>query len=424
MRLIPDPARSLVDRPPRWRVEDVEPGSTVQLTVLGNDAAGHAWQSVQDYVVGEDGTLQISDLDAPFASMRFTDQRKVPVAFTAPDGTWRCIARAATPTASSQVSILRDYGRALGRQELRGGGWLASGYLPAHTTGRRPGVLIVPGSTGRAAMEPTAALLASHGYPTAVMAYMQAPGLATSFREIPVEVVHDALTAFRSLEQVDSDAVAVWAVSVGTALALSALSGPDAPQVSAVIATSPTDVVWQALGAGGRPPKLSSLTRAGQPLPWLPIRGRVLMGQLMRIAITSHLPGLPRSRAVRLWDAYAKPHRDAEAVTRAAIPVQNITAPLLTIAGEADAIWPSAEMARSLIARRAATGDRPGDTLLTIAGAGHFLRPPATPTTVDRSDGLISGGTPDGIASAQRRAWNAQLEFLGRTLGPATPDSS
>jgi BAAT / Acyl-CoA thioester hydrolase C terminal len=54
------------------------------------------------------------------------------------------------------------------------------------------------------------------------------------------------------------------------------------------------------------------------------------------------------------------------------------------------------------------------DRLLLLPGAGHLLRPPVTPTTVDRNDALVSGGTPHGTARGQRAAWDANLEFLAR----------
>ena len=45
--------------------------------------------------------------------------------------------------------------------------------------------------------------------------------------------------------------------------------------------------------------------------------------------------------------------------------------------------------------------------------AGHFLRPPITPTTVPWNDDLVSGGTAEGNARAQAEGWNAILPFLG-----------
>lgn len=82
---------------------------------------------------------------------------------------------------------------------------------------------------------------------------------------------------------------------------------------------------------------------------------------------------------------------------------------MLVVAGESDAMWPSAEMARALLSRRP---ERSGDRLVLLPGAGHFLRPPITPTTVDHNDALVSGGTPAATAVAQRESWRAVQTFL------------
>ena len=106
--------------------------------------------------------------------------------------------------------------------------------------------------------------------------------------------------------------------------------------------------------------------------------------------------------------------RDVARAADAAIPVERIDAPMLLIAGEADAMWPSVSMAAALAARR---GHRPTDRVLVLPGTGHFVSPPATPTTVDRNADLVSGGTPEATAHGQRAAWNAALTFLRDVTG-------
>lgn len=163
-------------------------------------------------------------------------------------------------------------------------------------------------------------------------------------------------------------------------------------------------------------PKASSLTRGGQELPYVPIRGEKLLGQTLRGALLSRLDRR-RSRAIKLLPAFAARLRDRKAVLAAAIPVERIQAPLLAIAGEADQMWPAATMAQALIdRRRERDGCTEGDHLLLLPGTGHFIRPPIIPTTVDRNDALISGGTPEESARGQRIAWDATLAFLQSTL--------
>jgi bile acid acyltransferase/acyl-CoA thioester hydrolase-like protein len=67
--------------------------------------------------------------------------------------------------------------------------------------------------------------------------------------------------------------------------------------------------------------------------------------------------------------------------------------------------------------RRAGAPHASGDRLVLLPGAGHFLRPPITPTTVDRNESLISGGNPEATAWGQRVMWDEVLEFLADTVG-------
>jgi dienelactone hydrolase len=402
MILDPRPADGLIDDPVDWRVSGVFAGAVVRLTVSGTDAAGRVWRSDAEYTVDDDGRFATADPDRPWWSM--TTDARPPVTFTVPEA-WTCTAEVASSGAVAGTTLTRRSGNGTPAKRLSGDRW----RLDVRSAGSgAPGVLLVPGSTGMAAVAPRAGLLCARGYTTAVLGYMQEPGLPPSMREIPTEVVADAGMAFRALDEVDGDRIGVWAVSVGTELALAALSGPDPLPVRGVVAISPSDVVWQALSEGGPPPKASSLRHAGRGLPWVPLRGERLVGQMLQHAVRRRLPGgKGRSTALRLLPAYS--NRDESKAAAAAIPVERIDAPMLLVAGDADAMWPSVTMAAALAARR---GHHPADRLLVLPGTGHFVSQPATPTTVDRNADLVSGGTPEATAHGQRAAWDAVLAFL------------
>lgn len=417
MKLVVEPLRGLVDDPPRVLVSDLPhlDSPSLRLTVTGVDAAGHAWQSVGDYPVTAEGTVRLDDPDRPWWAMQFADRRGAPVAFSAPDTSWRCIVTAEYGGELARQTVQRDYAATGEPTHLAGEGWRLRVYRPPRMAAA-PAVLVVPGSTGVTAMAPVAALLASHGYAAAVLGYMQDPGLPLNFERIPVEVVAGGLAALAALPGVDPDRIAVWAVSVGTGLALSGMVGLDSPAVQGIVAISPTSVVWQAQGGGGRPPRVSSLTRNGVDVPWLPMHGERLFGQMMMNALRGRLSRARHSTALVLLPAYT-PALQEETAEDAAIPVEEIAAPMLLVAGESDAMWPSATMATSLVERRQRHG-RTEDRLLLLPGAGHFIRPPATPTTVDRSEDLVFGGTAEAIAHGQRQAWDATLGFLADRIGP------
>jgi dienelactone hydrolase len=402
------PADGLVDEPITWVTQGVPVGGRVRLAVSGADADGRQWRSSAEYAVGDNGRLVVEDPDRPWWSMT-TDVRPA-VRFTDPVDEWVCTAEASHGGQTARTTVRRRYGNGGPVRELSGDRWRLSVW-PA--SGRAPGVLLVPGTTGIAPLAPRAALLASHGYSTAVVGYMQEPGLPQSLKQIPVEVLAEAAAAFSALDEVDGDRIVVWAQSVATELVLTALSGPNPPPVRGIVAIAPSDVVWQAMSSGGPPPKASSLTRAGVDLPWVPMRGERLIGQALRHALLRRLlGGASRSTAMRLGAVYSDRNRARAA--EAAIPVERIDAPMLLIAGDADAMWPSVSMAAALAARR---GHRPTDRLLVLPGTGHFVAPPATPTTVDRNADLVSGGRPQATAHGQRAAWEAALAFLRDVTG-------
>jgi hypothetical protein len=86
------------------------------------------------------------------------------------------------------------------------------------------------------------------------------------------------------------------------------------------------------------------------------------------------------------------------------------------VSGDADEMWPASEMSESIVERRRSHAVGSADRQLRFADAGHFLRPPITPTTIPWSADLVSGGTAEGNAHAQAAAWAARLEFLAAHL--------
>ncbi|MFC5804777.1 acyl-CoA thioester hydrolase/BAAT C-terminal domain-containing protein [Streptomyces formicae] len=337
-----------------------------------------------------------------------------PVAFTAPDSqlTWtvRC---AADPARQVRRTVLRRWrARRIARTETYDEGLRVVEFAPpALRSGTRPVVVLVPGSTGVEAVTPAAALLASRcGFTTVVLGYAGGAGQPRTLKDVPLEPFVRAVDALAQGRR-----VAVVAYSAGTGGALSALAHARVP-VRAVVAVSPTHVVWQALESGGLPPKASSWTYGGAALPYVPVRGGLLLSQVAGRALLRRLPGgHARSAALRLRSAYAAGLRDTAAVQKALILVERIEAPLMAVAGGADALWPAEAMARALVDRRRTLPV--DDVLLIHPGAGHFLRPPLIPTTAGRTRALVGGGTPQANALAQRETWEAMTRFLERHLG-------
>ncbi|MQA74710.1 MAG: hypothetical protein GEU88_10290 [Solirubrobacterales bacterium] len=423
----------LVDDPPAIRVTQAPPGATVSLEVRTIDAAGHGWRSTMSFRAGEDGAADPSreppldgpnavvDPTAPLWAMEFASDDEAPVAFVAPAGRLEYVLEARSSGESVSARIVRRWmADGVRREQVRGDGFSGALFLPAGDDAA-PGVLLVPGSTGVGALEPEAALLASRGYCALVAGYMQEEGLPSSLREIPVETLLAATRALAAHERVDAERIGWVAASVGTQGALAALALADAPQVRCAVAIAPSSVIWQALPENGRPPKTAAWAHGGEALSWLPIHGERLIPEIVRHKILERFSRHPRPSALHMRPAYEPALRDRDAVAQASIPVERVDCPLLLVAGDADEMWPASEMSESIVERRRSHGVGSEDRHLRFADAGHFIRPPITPTTIPWSTDLVSGGTARGNAHAQAAAWAARLEFLAQHLG-SPPD--
>ncbi|MGW1885643.1 acyl-CoA thioesterase/bile acid-CoA:amino acid N-acyltransferase family protein [Streptomyces sp. NPDC001970] len=425
MELTIAPGDGLVDEVPDLVVQGLGTHEHVTVRIDVTDAAGRAWRSVNRYradaggVAGPATCAPVAgsytgvDPTGPWWSMAHVQRDVPPVAFSAPDDqlvwTVRCAADAARQVRRTVVRRWRA--RRITRTEAVDEGLRVVEFAPrALDSGLRPVVVLIPGSTGVEAVTPTAALLASRcGFTTVVLGYAGGEGQPATLREVPLERLARAVGALA-----DGRRVGVVACSVGTGGALAALALGRVP-VRAVVAVAPTHVVWQALGPGGPPPRTSAWTYKDAALPYVPVRSELLLPQLAARAVLRRLPGgRSRSPALRTRLAFAAGLRDAAAVENALIPVEDIAAPLMAVAGGKDAVWPADEMARALIERRRTVPAE--DVLLIHPGAGHVLRPPLIPTTVDRTADLVSGGTPQANALAQSETWAAMTSFLERHL--------
>ncbi len=263
-------------------------------------------------------------------------------------------------------------------------------------------VLVLGGSEGGNSATDVAALLASRGYTTLALAYFGVAPLPRELDRIPLEYFGRAIDFLVRQPKLDSTAIAVLGTSKGAEAAL--LVAARDPRVRAVIAYAPSSVAWSCIC---QDVDHSSWSVDGVDVPSVPPG---------RDPSVSMVAGEPMRPAVH----YQYRMRDSAAVERARIRVERIRGPVMLVAGEADALWPSAMMARSVRARLAATSGRSGDTLLVYTGAGHRIGKAYLPAGTTRVAGgrLETGGSARANAAAQQDAWPQVLRFLERSLGP------
>lgn len=244
-------------------------------------------------------------------------------------------------------------------------------YEPAGE-GRHPGVLVLSGSGG--GIPPASSYtggLASRGYAVFALAYFGVEGLPRSLENIPLEYFGTALDWMLAQPSVDAAHIGVLGASRGAELAL--LLGSMIPQIRAVVAYMPSNVVWG---------------------------------------------GCCDRRDAPSWTIGRRP-----LALRAEIPVEKIHGGVLLVSGRDDGVWRSTDMGNAVMERLRRHQFAYPSKHLVYEGAGHAIGRPYTPTTdLDNAHHPLTGrlmhlgGTPGGTAHAREDAWRQVLTFLAEQL--------
>jgi dienelactone hydrolase len=265
----------------------------------------------------------------------------------------------------------------------------AATVYPNHKIGRAPGILVLGGAEGgdKWAKE-VAQRLAADGYIALPEAYFHAPGLLDQLQLIPVERLKAGVDLLVRDPRVDPRRIGVVGLSKGAEAAL-VLASIDV-RIRAVVAGSPSDVVWQGIDRKAGTIK-SSWSVAGRPLPFVPFAAC--------------------EDCRSLGSLYVRSRGASAAVAAAAIPVERIRGPILLFSSESDAVWPSEAMAASLKARL--ESHHFGYPVLSrhYPNGGHFTLGPLAEHDA-ASDAGFGGGTAEGVLAARRDSWTQMQSFL------------
>jgi len=288
-----------------------------------------------------------------------------------PAQVWQLTAEQDGAVVATDTVLRRAVAPDVRRRPVRESGLFGALYQPPGD-GPRPAVLVLGGSDG--GLPPATAApggLASRGYVVLSLAYFGVIGLPRELRDIPLEYFKRALDWLAAQPFVDSTRIAVMGVSRGAEAAL--LIGSTYPQVHAVIASMPSNVV---------------------------------------------VGSCCSDRFADAWTLNGRPVRRAE------ILVENIHGPVLLLSGRDDGVWPSAKSAESIVRRLKNHHFAYPVTNVSFPDAGHSLIRPHSSTMelnsrVHPLTGRIvhAGGTPLGTGLAREAAWIGVLDFLSAFAG-------
>ena len=424
------PQQALLDEPITVMVRGADPGSQVVLTATNVDLVGNVWRSTGSYITDHAGTVDTStaaavdgdyrgvDGDGLIWAMRFATEGATPQLYLpAPGPTAVAIEARAGRTVLTSTLVRRSDSGDVRTSELHDADVAGRLFMPAGD-GPFPAVAVFGGSEGGVdSQHSNAALLASHGFAALVVGYFGLDGLDAELISIPLERLAYGVRALAAHERVDEGRVGAMCISRGAEGVLSMAARANDVPLAAIVAVSPSQVSWTAVGQSGTLAGTPSWTLAGGPVPHLDMADHVLMTQAMRDAVRHRGHHDPRHHHVlHLGAAYAAALEDSEAAEQAAIPVERFAGPLLLLSGSDDQLWPSGAMADAIIRRRREGGVDAADHHQHYEGGGHLLRLGCLPTDVTTTDGIALGGTREGIAAAQADATHRVLRFLDQHL--------
>ena len=144
---------------------------------------------------------------------------------------------------------------------------------------RRPAIILLGGSEGGGWVARTRSpAWASRGFAVLGLPYYspgtgerEIPELPAAFADIPVDRLNAAFEWLKQRPEVDASRVALVGGSKGAEFALIAASR--FKWITSVVASVPSDVVWEGWGPGVQPGTRSSFSLDGKPLPFVPYIG-------------------------------------------------------------------------------------------------------------------------------------------------------
>ena len=425
------PATALADEEVHLRVLGLQAAQEIAITAELHDEDARLWQAQAHFRADTDGVVNLATQSPLSGSYEGVDGMGLFWSMTVPEvephsvryskKTLKPVTITFRVTHEGQqlaTATLQRLFRApdVERIEVRTNGLAGTFFKPLRSGplygghshgGPHPGLVLFGGSGGGLS-ETNAALLASRGYATLALAYFAYEDLPKSLLNIPLEYFETAFTWLHAQPDVQADRLGVMGASRGGELAL--LLGATFPQVKAVVARAPSNVVWEGFGKGV-PSGAPAWSHHGVSLP-------VIQENLSHDLIAAIVNRAPIAATPLYYPALA----DEAAVEAAAIPVEQSHAALLLISGQDDQMWPSFVMADMAVARLDKHNYQYPYQHLCYPNAGHQISLPYQPKPATSGHHSLTGewyeygGTPSGNAFAAADSWRKMLGFLAEHL--------
>lgn len=398
-QIIITPHEALMDQKVNIRLVNFIPGQIVTLHTRLN-YQGNQWTSHATYQVNKNGMIDLAT--EPSLSGSYQGIEPMGLFWSLAPVKEKMGERAAnimqiTATINNHLMAAGEFlpllvKPGIVKRTVRSNGLVATFYFQKDS-GSYPGVIVLDGPEG-GLNETQAATLAAHGFATLALAYSGIEKLPRQLNKIPLEYFETAISWLQSQDMVAKDKIAIMGTSKGAEVGL--LLATKFPAIKAVVAFSPSSVVWQSPDTSDKIPA-SSWTYGGKQFPYVPFQNSIFD---------------------KLWGkiSYKDSLKNQQAVKKASIPVEKINGPVLLISGREDSIWPSAQMARSIINRLKKHKHPYPDKHLSYSHAGHLFKHFYLPSSTFSEPKSSFGGTLKSNYHAGWDSWEQAVRFLNKAL--------
>lgn len=435
-----EPPSALLSDPVSIRVSGVEKGAKVVVRASVRDEFEREWKSQAVFEADDKGQVDTAKMEPVSGSYRGVDPFGLFWSMDLPkDAAQRTffyhpsdkplVTRIEVQVGEEQ--ILEDtlerrvVAEGVVREEIRTPEIVGTLYRPGGDDKPRPAVIVLGGSEGGAPEDSYIAQFANAGFVTLGLAYFSHEGLRNNLSRIPVEYFLGAIEYLKGHEAVDAEHIGIVGTSIGGMAAL--LVAANSADIKAVVSFQGGGAIFQTLDPDpmDREPAQSPFSLGGVPLNFIPVTAPPLTAESLSTAYFLR---------VFLGSLFAATDR---VIAAAEIPVEQISGPVLLLAGQDDRLLGSATLSEIAYGRLVRRRFAYPYELKCYNGVGHTLGVgglPGFPTHCTAQ--LVSelniaypyGGNPRDNAHARMDSWRRALDFLSEHLGvekeePKEPES-
>ncbi|WP_105168207.1 acyl-CoA thioester hydrolase/BAAT C-terminal domain-containing protein [Pseudoalteromonas sp. T1lg23B] len=193
-------------------------------------------------------------------------------------------------------------------------------YLPK-AQNKLAAVIAFGGSEGGlSAGKANGEMIAPHGVAVLGLAFFDAPGIAKTLDQIPLEYFIHAIDYLASHPKIDANRIGVVSGSRGSEAAF--LMATHDKRIKSVVVTTPSKVAWNGLTQAK-----SAWTYQGKDIPAL---------------------GLALDGNAKLLERFSVSLQSKKKVARSLFKFEQMNGPLLMISAQHDQVWPSYQMAKDI----------------------------------------------------------------------------